>query len=145
MSDAIFGTAGRTASERPLLRSILRGARGRCANCGEGALFSRWLRPVDTCSQCSTDYTPQRADDLPPYLTIFVVGHIVIAGFVAAERVFSLSAWQHLAIWVPLTVIMSLVLMQPFKGGTIGLQWSLRMHGFGDEEDEDGQVRSADE
>ena len=39
--------------------------------------------------------------------------------------------WVHLAIWVPLTIILALVLLQPFKGAVIGLQWANRMHGFG--------------
>jgi hypothetical protein len=36
-----------------------------------------------------------------------------------------------MAIWPALTVLLSLLLMQPVKGGVIGLQWALRMHGFG--------------
>jgi uncharacterized protein (DUF983 family) len=46
-----------------------------------------------------------------------------------------LSNWGHLAIWVPVTILGSIGLMQPVKGGVIGLQWALRMHGFGSHED----------
>ena len=46
------------------------------------------------------------------------------------DLVSSLTTWQHLAIWTPITLILSLLLLQPVKGGTIGLQWALRMHGF---------------
>ncbi|WP_431732431.1 DUF983 domain-containing protein, partial [Brucella melitensis] len=31
--------------------------------------------PPKTCMFCGEDYTEQRADDLPAYLTILVVGH----------------------------------------------------------------------
>ena len=123
------------AERRPLLRSLWRGFVGRCPNCAEGSLFRTWLRPVDECAACGEDYRGQRADDLPPYLVIFVVGHVVVAGFMAGEMTFELTAWQHLAIWVPITLLMSLALIRPFKGATIGLQWALRMAGFdgGDE------------
>ena len=123
------------SSEPPAARnigqSIKRGLFSRCPNCGEGKLFKSYLRPVSNCSNCSEDFTPQRADDLPAYLTVVIVGHIVIAMFMAVENVGGLSLWAHLALWVPITILLSLGMLQPIKGATIGLQWANRMHGFG--------------
>jgi uncharacterized protein (DUF983 family) len=126
---------GSEHSPRPLLRSMTRGWRFRCPACGEGRLFCAFLKPVDHCEDCGEAIHHQRADDLPPYLGIFIVGHIVVAGYLAGERMFELTSWQHLAIWTPITLAMTLALMQPLKGAVIGLQWSLRMHGFGGEPD----------
>jgi len=36
---------------------------------------------------------------------------------------------------VPLTIVLSVALLQPVKGAVIGLQWALYMHGFGGEKD----------
>ena len=36
----------------------------------------------------------------------------------------------QLAIYLPLTFIASLALLQPVKGAVVGMQWALRMHGF---------------
>jgi uncharacterized protein (DUF983 family) len=36
----------------------------------------------------------------------------------------------QLAIYLPLTFIASLVLLQPVKGAVVAVQWALRMHGF---------------
>ena len=36
----------------------------------------------------------------------------------------------QLAIYLPLTLVASLVLLQPVKGAVVGMQWALRMHGF---------------
>jgi uncharacterized protein (DUF983 family) len=33
----------------------------------------------------------------------------------------------QLAIYLPLTVVLSLALLQPVKGAVVGLQWALRM------------------
>ncbi|WP_315922081.1 DUF983 domain-containing protein [Mesorhizobium sp. SP-1A] len=116
--------------KRKLSEAMKRGLLGRCPHCGEGKLFRSYLRPVANCSACNEDYTPQRADDLPAYLTVVIVGHIVVALFMAVENVGGLSLWAHLAIWVPITILMSLAMLQPIKGATIGLQWANRMHGF---------------
>lgn len=116
--------------KRNLGEAMKRGSLGRCPHCGEGKLFRSYLRPVTNCSACNEDYTPQRADDLPAYLTVVIVGHIMVALFMAVENVGGLSLWAHLAIWVPITILMSLAMLQPIKGATIGLQWANRMHGF---------------
>lgn len=132
-----FGdSASVSRQERPLGRSIKRGLLSRCPACGTGRLFKSFVKPVDNCAACSEDYTAQRADDLPPYLVITIVGHIVVGGYMGTDLVWPLTTWQHLAIWAPITVILSLLLLQPIKGGAIGLQWALKMHGFGDKPEE---------
>ena len=112
-----------------------RGLFGRCPHCGEGKLFRAFLKPVDSCEACGETLHHQRADDLPPYIVITIVGHIVLAGYMMTDLVLPFTTWMHLAIWVPVTLLGAFGLMQPVKGGVIGLQWALRMHGFGGEPD----------
>lgn len=128
--------ADEPVAPRAVWPAIRRGLLGRCPHCGEGKLFRAYIKPVDACSVCGEDITPQRADDLPPYLAIFIVGHIVVGGYMATDSWLILDSWQHLAIWIPITILLSLVLLQPLKGGVIGLQWALRMHGFSGTPDE---------
>ncbi|WP_439272344.1 DUF983 domain-containing protein [Pseudochrobactrum sp. HB0163] len=122
---------------RPLGQAMKRGFMCRCPHCGEGKLFRTFLRPVPNCSVCHEDYTPQRADDLPAYLTVLIVGHVVVALFMMVENMGGLSLLGHLAIWTPVTILLSLILLQPIKGATIGLQWALYMHGFDKENSDD--------
>ncbi|WP_343314287.1 DUF983 domain-containing protein [Brucella sp. BE17] len=117
--------------KRSLGEAMGRGFRSRCPHCGEGRLFRAFVKPVAKCSVCDEDFTEQRADDLPAYLTILIVGHIVVGAFMGVEATVDLPLWAHMAIWGPLTAILSLLLLQPIKGATIGLQWALYMHGFG--------------
>ena len=139
MSDISHFSASRSAvrsandmgTERNLGNALLRGFLCKCPNCGEGKLFKGFVKSVEACEACGQEIHHHRADDLPPYLTIFVVGHIIVALFMGAEAAVELSLWAHLAIWVPVTILLSLALMQPFKGATIGLQGALRMGGFG--------------
>jgi uncharacterized protein (DUF983 family) len=115
---------------RPLGRAIWRGMKCRCPHCGEGRLFRRYLKVVPQCESCGEDYTAQRADDLPAYLTLFLVGHVVVGGMLEVETYYNWPLWWHVALWPLLTLVLSLGLLQPIKGGVVGLQWAVRMHGF---------------
>jgi uncharacterized protein (DUF983 family) len=119
---------------RDVMQAMGRGARCRCPACGKGKLYGKYLKVVHTCDVCGTDLHHQRADDAPPYFTMLIVGHVVVGGILAAEVAYHPPTWVHLAIWLPLLVIMSLVLLPIVKGALVGLQWALRMHGFGGEE-----------
>ena len=66
------------AEKRSVWTALKRGFRGRCPRCGEGKLFRAFLKVDDHCSVCGLDFTPHRADDLPAYLVIVIVGHIVV-------------------------------------------------------------------
>jgi uncharacterized protein (DUF983 family) len=121
--------------QRNTAQAMWRGFLGRCPHCGEGRLFRAFIKTVDSCEVCGEELHHHRADDLPAYLVVLIVGHVVVGAFMGAEVMFELSTWQHLAIWAPLTVIAALALLQPVKGATVGLQWALYMHGFGGEVD----------
>lgn len=121
----------RAEHPRPLKTALLRGVRGRCPHCGEGKLFHRYLRVVDRCDLCHEEYFHQRADDAPPYVTIVLVGHIVVPLLLHVEMTWAPPLLVQFAIWPPLTLVLSLLLLQPVKGLLVALQWALRMHGFG--------------
>ncbi|MEM7301208.1 MAG: DUF983 domain-containing protein [Pseudomonadota bacterium] len=123
-------------NDRNVKQAMARGSRSRCPNCGEPGLFSSYLKVKDQCGNCGEELHHQRADDFPPYLTIFIVGHIVVALVLIVERSVDISFWAHMAMWIPLTIVLSLLLLPPLKGATVGLQWALRMHGFGGESDD---------
>ena len=116
--------------KRNVWTALKRGFRGRCPRCGEGKLFRAVLKTADHCSACGPDFTPDRADDLPAYLVIVIVGHIVVPLALMIETNYSPPLALQLAIYLPLTFIASLVLLQPVKGAVVGVQWALRMHGF---------------
>jgi len=115
---------------RDLKQAMLRGTTGKCPACGEGKLFPRYLKVAHACPKCDEEMHHHRADDAPPYFTILIVSHFIVAGIMAVEDYFHPSYLLHLAIWLPLTVGMSLWILPHVKGALVGLQWALRMHGF---------------
>ena len=118
------------AAKRDVWTAMKRGFRGRCPRCGEGKLFRAFLKTANNCSVCGLDFTPHRADDLPAYLVIVVVGHIVVPVVLWIETNYSPAVWLQLSIYLPVTFFLSLALLQPVKGAVVGAQWALRMHGF---------------
>ena len=118
------------AEKRNVWTAMKRGFRGRCPRCGEGKLFRAFLKVDNNCSACGLDFTPHRADDLPAYLVIVIVGHIVVPTVLMIETNYSPPVALQLAIYLPLTLILSLLLLQPVKGAVVGAQWALHMHGF---------------
>src|SRR3954447_15139008 len=116
--------------KRDVWSAMKRGFSGRCPRCGQGKLFRAFLKVADHCTVCGLDFTPHRADDLPAYLVIVIVGHIVVPTALWIETNYSPAVWLQLAIYLPFTFVMSLLLLQPVKGSVVGLQWALRMHGF---------------
>jgi uncharacterized protein (DUF983 family) len=118
--------------QRDWRNAIGRGLMGRCPACGEGKLFGRFLKPVEACASCGEDLSHQRADDLPPYIVITIVGHIVVGGMVVSEQMnLDWSYGTHALVWGTMIIGLSLAMMQPVKGAVVGLQWANRMHGFG--------------
>src|SRR5882724_9021628 len=98
------------AEKRDLWSAMKRGFRSRCPRCGEGKLFRAFLKVDDHCSACGLDFTPHRADDLPAYLVIIIVGHIVVPMALWIETNYSPAVWLQLAIYLPVTFVSSLLL-----------------------------------
>lgn len=124
-------TASTPAEEVTTLPAMRRGFLGHCPACDKGRLFGRFLKVVDRCEACGTEFHHHRADDLPPYLVIFIVGHLIGYGILMTETRMEMPLWAHLAAWPLLTLVLCLALLQPVKGAVVGLQYALGMHGFG--------------
>lgn len=113
------------APEPSLIEAMRRGLRGRCPVCGQGRIFSRFLKVVPQCAHCATPLGKLRADDAPPYFTILLVGHIVVPSMLLLEQIAAPPIWVHMALWIPLTLLLALGFLQPIKGVVIGVLWRL--------------------
>jgi uncharacterized protein (DUF983 family) len=110
--------------------SVKRGLAGSCPACGRGRIFRALLKVNDNCPACDEPLHHHRADDLPAYLNIVLVGHIVVPLVLAVETAFTPAYWVHAVLWLPLTLILAFALMHPIKGAVVAWQWAMRMHGF---------------
>ena len=117
-------------TKRPLKLALKRGVLQKCPSCGEGRLFYKYLKTPGTCSVCSTPLDAHQADDAPPYLTILLLGHVIIPLMYLLEKAYAPALWVHISIFGTLTLVMTLLALPLIKGAVIGLQWAFYMHGF---------------
>ncbi len=120
------------ASHSPRLRrawprALWRGVRGRCPACGEGRLFGQRLQVEHACAHCGEELYHHRARRLVLPLATFVALQVVLlAALLLRFSGLVLPLWAWGAGWI----VLLLLLLRPVKGGIIGVQWALRLHGF---------------
>ena len=117
----------------PLKTAVFRGLKGLCPACGQTHAFKGWLSVVPECENCTAPLGRYRADDAPPYFVLFIVGHIVVPLLFWLETAAHPALWVQAAIWIPVSLGLSALLLRPVKGATLG--WMLTL----------GMVRSDDE
>jgi uncharacterized protein (DUF983 family) len=122
----------------PLGRSVFRGLRHRCPGCGEGQLFGRYLKVEPNCGRCGHNLVQYRADDGPAYLTIVLVGHLLVAPLLFFPIIWQTNPLYSLPILLAGLVALTLALLSRVKGGWIGLMYSL------DVSDRDDVLHTAD-
>ena len=101
-------------------------------------MMSSYLKVRKSCAACSEHLHHHRADDLPAYLVIIIVGKLVVGGLLAVEVAWSPPVWLHWAIWPALALLLLLLLLPRVKGAVVGMQWALGMHGFGEDDGSGG-------
>jgi uncharacterized protein (DUF983 family) len=113
----------------PMMTALRRGCTGFCPACGQGRVFAGFLRVNPLCGHCAAPLGEIRADDAPPYFTVFIVAHLVIGMLVLCERTLTLSIAAEMMLFLPATLLATLALMRPVKGATIGVMWKLGLAG----------------
>lgn len=109
--------------EFPPVDPIKVGLQGRCPRCGRGKLFDGFLKLKPHCSACGLDYAFADAGDGPAVFVMLIVGFLIIGLALWFDSVFAPPVWLHALIWLPLTVILSLVLLRKLKGIMVALQY----------------------
>jgi len=115
---------------RLVLSAVFRGACARCPRCGRGQLFRAYLKPVDQCAECQVSLKHIRADDGPAWLTILVVGHIVVGLALSVEMYSPLPVVISVAIFLSLALCMIGWFLPRAKGMFVGAIWAMDATGI---------------
>jgi uncharacterized protein (DUF983 family) len=110
--------------------AVFRGACARCPRCGRGRLFRAYLKPVDQCAECHVSLKHIRADDGPAWLTILVVGHIVVGLALSVEVYSPLPVVISVALFVALALGMIAWFLPRAKGMFVGAIWAMDATGI---------------
>ncbi len=109
--------------EFPPVDPIKVGLQGCCPRCGRFKLFDGFIKLKPRCSACGLDYAFADAGDGPAVFVMLIVGFLIIGLALWFDSVFAPPVWLHALIWLPLTVIVSLLLLRKFKGIMVALQY----------------------
>lgn len=107
---------------------ILSGITCRCPKCGQGKLFKGYLSLAPACSVCGLDYGFADSGDGPAVFVIFLVAPLVIALALVVGSIVPMAPWLHLVVWIPVTLLLCLALLPPFKGVLVNLQFTNDAH-----------------
>jgi uncharacterized protein (DUF983 family) len=112
-----------TEVERAPVSPFAAGLAGRCPRCGEGPLFSGFVALAPRCVSCGLDYSFADSGDGPAVFIALIGGFIVLGAALWTEIVYEPPIWVHMILFLPLTIIVCLGLLRPFKGVLIALQY----------------------
>ena len=111
----------------PLRRSVLRGLSHKCPACGQGPLFGRYLKVQPHCARCDHELALYPADDGPAYLTIILIGHLIIAPLLIFPIIWQSDPRYSLPIILGVLTVITLSALPRIKGGWIGLMYALQV------------------
>jgi len=111
------------------LQPMLWGICKKCPSCGQSHIFSTYLKQIDVCNRCEERFSEIRTDDVAPYFTILIVGHIMAPLLFHVETTYAPPIWIHSAIWPAFAVILSLWLLPRVKGAALAVMWHLGLRG----------------
>jgi len=118
-----------TDTKPKLSTALLRGLRRTCPKCGKGRNLHSYLKVRSECAECGEPLGHIRADDFPPYLTIVIVGHIIVPLLLITEIQFSPPTWLQLTIWPLASLVLLLAILPICKGMCVNLMWHLGLQG----------------
>ncbi|MEK9671884.1 MAG: DUF983 domain-containing protein [Rhodospirillaceae bacterium] len=115
-----------TAAGNDGAKPVMRGIRGRCPRCGDGKLFSAYLKVADKCDVCDLGFQGHDTGDGPVVPALLIIGGIVVGLALWVEITYEPSVWVHMALWIPLGTVLTLGILPRLKGMAVGLQYKYR-------------------
>jgi uncharacterized protein (DUF983 family) len=109
-----------------LSEAVLRGIACKCPRCGRGKLYAGFLTLKPKCEVCGLDYAFMDSGDGPAVFVIMIAGAIVVASALIVEVKYQPPFWVHAALWLPLTLAVTLWPLRAIKSLLIALQFHHR-------------------
>lgn len=96
----------------------------KCPRCGQGNLFSGYLRLNGRCAACGLDYSKADAGDGPAVFVIFLVGFVGVAAAFIMRFTFYASFAASFFVSATLSVALIAFLLPRLKATLIAIQYA---------------------
>ena len=94
-----------------------------CPHCGEGKLFSGYLKLAPRCEVCGLDYSFADSGDGPAVFVILLGGLVAVLAVLAVELIWRPPYWVHAVIGIPAVLVATLLPLRYLKSLLIALQY----------------------
>lgn len=105
------------------MTALARGLQLQCPSCGKARLLRGYLKPVEACPSCGEGFGHIRSDDAAPWLTILIVGHVLVPFMVAVESADIWPQFVSIIVWPALGASMAGLILPRAKALFISLIW----------------------
>ncbi len=107
--------------------ALARGFARKCPNCGQASAFRGYVKVVDQCSNCHEPLNEYPADDGPAYVTIILIGHVVVVPALFLNVLYAYPPMVVLPILLGTIVALTLIALPYIKGAFLALVWELNV------------------
>ena len=105
------------------------GFKSRCPRCGQGRLYSSYLKVGECCESCALNYGFENAGDGAVPFLILIIGAVGVSLGMWVLLVLETPVWVAIAVALPVIMLLTVVLLPKVKGLLIALQY---VHKAGD-------------
>jgi uncharacterized protein (DUF983 family) len=112
-----------TLQDYPKLPPHKTGMRGKCPQCGEGALFQSWLTVANSCTICGLNFSFADAGDGAAWFVLLFACVFGVGSILGVEVAYAPAWWVHALIAIPVLILVPVLLLRPVKGWLVAQQW----------------------
>ncbi len=101
---------------------------GNCPSCAERTLFDGVMigggaNFAPKCTHCDLDYDAFNVGDGPAAFITFLMGALIVTLALTLELSLQPPFYVHVLLWVPLTIVMTILSLRVAKGALITLEY----------------------
>jgi len=96
---------------------------GKCPRCGQGDLFEGFLGLKKECTACRLDFAKADSGDGPAVFIMLIVGFVAVVIAFVARFIWYAPIPVAFALSAGIAVMLTLLLLRPFKATLIALQY----------------------
>ena len=111
-------------TDKNIGKAVRRGFWGRCPNCGRGNLFSGYLAVVQHCAVCDVPLGKYRTADGPAFITITIVGLLLIPVLGLTYVNLRPSPFQLAMTVAAALTVLTLIILRLSKGMFVCYLWA---------------------